>query len=83
MAANPEVVAHLESGDLVCILEATVHRLAVAEIPDDFAATYNSKYGIELDPADPAAHYYSLVPRTLISWNEADFVDTAVRWRFR
>jgi hypothetical protein len=78
LAANPEAVVHLESGDEVAILEgefAFEHDPAViARFVEAYAAKYDHR--LELESA------YALHPRTCLSWTEADFPSTATRWVF-
>ena len=82
LVASPHASLHLESGDKVAILECTVEHLPADKLPASFVATYKDKYDIEMDPTDPGALYYRAAPVTLLSWDEADFVNTAARWRF-
>ena len=83
LAENPELVVHLESGDDVVILEATV------EVTDDPAAvrpvmvTYATKYGMPLADFEAlTSAMYRLRPRVAFAWLEASFPDTATRFRF-
>ena len=78
---DPRVVAHLESGDEVVILEGEVETVGP---PDDaLAATFERKYdwrpGTEED-AD--TRWYRLRPRSALAWRERDYPRTATRFDF-
>jgi hypothetical protein len=86
LAANPEVVVHLESGDDCVILEG---RVEVMGSRDELLAlgvgkAYSGKY----PPFDPFENgemfgrWYRLRPRTALAWLEKDFPNTATRWDF-
>ena len=83
LAANPELVIHLESGDDVVILEGAV------EITDDPAtvrpvmAAYATKYAMPLADFEAlTSALYRLRPRVAFAWLESSFPDTATRFRF-
>lgn len=82
--AQPEIVAHLESGDDVVILEGRAAVCADAAILTRMIALYNAKYpGTDLDPAsDPDTVYIAFAPRIAFGWLERDFPKTATRWHF-
>ena len=82
LAANPEVVVHLESGDDVVILEGPVEHLPGASLPDGFADAYFVKYGFAVDFTNPSYGAYRLRTRAVWAWQEKDFVASATRWRF-
>lgn len=82
MAANPNVIVHLESGDEVVIVEGAVQVLTHAELPDGYADTYNTKYEVELDFTDPGFRFYQVIPSKIMAWDESDFAATAARWLF-
>lgn len=77
LAANPNVVVHLESGDEVIILEGSarpeVDELLIAGLDE----AYRQKYEVGLK-GNPI---YAVVPDKAIGWLEADFPRTATRWR--
>ena len=83
LAANPELVVHLESGDDVVILEGTV------DVTDDPAtvrpllAAYAAKYAMPLAEMEAlTSSLYRLRPRVAFAWLESSFPDTATRFRF-
>jgi hypothetical protein len=81
LTANPNVVVHLESGDEVAIVEGR------AEPPADAARErivlpYEEKYGIHIDVAHRGPSILTVRPRIVFAWREADFPDSATRWRF-
>ena len=83
LAANPELVVHLESGDDVVILEGAV------DVTDDPAtvrpvmAAYAAKYGMPLaDMEALTSSLYLVRPRVAFAWLESSFPDTATRFRF-
>jgi hypothetical protein len=78
LAANPEVVVHVESGDETAILEGTFAFEHDPDVIARFIAAYDAKYDHKLD-LDSA---YGLRPRSCLSWTEADYPNTATRWVF-
>ena len=83
ISRSSDVVAHLESGDDVVIVEG--HAVAVTD-PDTrtrFDAVYEEKYAFNPGAAaDPNSLVYSVEPRQIMAWQEKDFPATASRWRF-
>jgi general stress protein 26 len=79
LAANPEAVVHLESGDDVVILEGRVEVLSDTAALERFAAAYLEKYGVRVEPVPG---FLALRPRVAFTWREHDFPQSATRWRF-
>ena len=82
LAANPEVVVHLESGDTVVILEGVVKEEPGPALLARYADAYDAKYSFRPDPNDPANGVYALRVRLAFTWLESDFVESATRWRW-
>jgi general stress protein 26 len=83
LAANPEVVIHLESGDKAVILEGRVSEVTDRELLDRFAQAYEKKYAFRPNVEDTSdGAYYVLDPRKAFAWREQDFPESAARWRF-
>ncbi len=89
LAANPNVVVHLESGDDVVILEGIAEEFAnpepslFARIADAYAAKYlDPETGQEFRLSDVEG-MYAVHPRVAFGWLERDFPRTATRWSFR
>jgi hypothetical protein len=82
LAANPEIVAHLESGDDVISLEGTVQEVVDPELLARFVDAYDAKYQVRPDSGDAANGVYMLRPRLAFTWLEQDFLQTAARWQF-
>jgi hypothetical protein len=80
LAARPEVVVHLESGDDVVIVEGRAQQLAGSELPAGFVDAYDAKYGHRVDTSDPAFGFYRLRPSTVLAWRESDFPTSATRF---
>lgn len=83
LAASPEVVVHLESGDDSVILEGVVEAVTDHALLSRVGKAYALKY----PPYDPVgegmeALWYALRPRTALAWQEHDFPNTATRWDF-
>ncbi len=76
LAANPQAVLHLESGDEVIIVEGTARLTPSSELPTDLATRYMEKYGV--DPSNSPT--YGLIPGKVLAWSEADFPESATRW---
>jgi hypothetical protein len=82
LAANPQIVLHLESGDDVVILEGAAERVADPALLARYAEAYDAKYHWRIDPTSPDQAIYVLRPRLVLTWQERDFAESAVRWRF-
>ena len=84
LAANPETVVHLESGDDVVFLEGRVETVRDPAELASFADAYQAKYQFRPDVADNSGKYayYRLALKTAYAWHEKDFPTSATRWRF-
>jgi Pyridoxamine 5'-phosphate oxidase len=84
LATNPAIALHLDSGDEVVIVEGIARRLAGSEVPAGFSAAYLAKYDIEVatDTDDPRYGFYEIVPVVAMTWSEAEFLESVVRWEF-
>lgn len=82
LAARPDAVVHLESGDEVCILDGRVRRVGPEELPTSFVDAYAAKYATELDVTEPSFGFYVLDARTALTWREVDYPTSATRWTF-
>ena len=80
LAANPQVVVHLESGDEVVILEGGVEEIRAGSLFDTLAKAYHAKYAVSLTLQNPVYH---LVAHKAFAWRERDFPTSATRWRFK
>jgi hypothetical protein len=80
LAARPDVVVHLESGDDVVVVEGRVERLAGTDLPPEFADAYEVKYAIRVDTSDPAFGFYRVAPARVLAWREQDFPTSATRF---
>jgi Pyridoxamine 5'-phosphate oxidase len=78
LAANPALIAHVESGDETAILEGEFGFERDPDLLARFVAAYADKYDhkLELDEA------FGLRPRTCLAWTEVDYPGTATRWVF-
>jgi hypothetical protein len=78
------VVVHLESGDDVVIVTGTVALLSADAAADPaLLDAYEAKYAFRPEPGSSADdQWFVLAPSTVVCWNEADFVNTQVRYRF-
>ncbi len=82
LAANPEIVVHLESGDDVVVLEGAVERETDPEMLRRADQAYWDKYQYHLvgDVGNPGL-VYRLRPRTIFAWPESSFPQKATRWQ--
>jgi pyridoxine/pyridoxamine 5'-phosphate oxidase len=83
LAANPKISVHLESGDDVVILEGTAEELTEQTLPAGYADAYEAKYRFRPNTSDPADATYAVRPHVAFTWLEANFVESAARWRFQ
>jgi pyridoxine/pyridoxamine 5'-phosphate oxidase len=81
LAARPQVVIHLESGDDVVIVSGVCERVSGAELPASFVDAYEAKYGHRVDVTDPAFGFYRVRPDDVLAWREVDFPTSATRFR--
>jgi hypothetical protein len=81
LAARPQVVVHLESGDDVVIVSGVVERLGPGDVPPTFVDAYEAKYGHRVDATDPAFGFYRVRPDYVLAWREADYPTSATRFR--
>jgi hypothetical protein len=79
---NPAVVAHLESGDEVVILEGAVQEARDPAYLAEYIRASDEKYGFQPDPGDPNTSVYKLKPEKALGWLEKDFPGSATRWIF-
>ena len=80
--SEPRVLAHLESGDDVLIVEGLVSRAEPVDVPVSAINDYTAKYGGEWDPSDPTLPWFRLAPRTAMSWDSSDIRNSAARYDF-
>jgi hypothetical protein len=83
LARQPYVVAHLESGDDVLILEGALAEATDPALLARYTDAYEAKYSFRPDPSAPGDVVYLLRPERAMAWEERDFVNSAIRWRFR
>jgi hypothetical protein len=85
IAANPNVVVHLESGDDVVILEGVLELIKDKGIYPGLSEEYLRKYDFDpfgehgVQPGDPL---YALRVKKAYAWREKDFPKSATRWKF-
>lgn len=81
LAANPNVVVHLESGDEVVILEGVAEVVTAPDpaLSERVSDAYEAKYGMRSDSIEG---YYAVRPGVAFAWREQDFPTSATRWRF-
>jgi general stress protein 26 len=82
IAANPQVVVHLESGDDTVIFEGTLETVTDPAQLTRIAQAMSTKYDMELEADPPGQVMYRLKPAVAFGWLEKDFLKTPTRWRF-
>lgn len=82
LTARPDVVIHLESGDDVVIVEGRAERISDRATLERMVDTYEQKYAIRFDTADPNFAVFIVRPTSAYAWFEKSFQTTATRWRF-
>lgn len=82
LAANPQAVVHLESGDEVVVLEGRVEEVADKKELARLASAYGEKYTLEIKFEDPGSVVYALQPKRAFAWRESDYPESATRFSF-
>lgn len=82
LAANPEIVVHLESGDEVAIIEGGVEEVTDGKALKTIDAAYKKKYGMKVSDAPGDLCLFAVRPRVAFAWREKDFNKFATRWLF-
>ena len=80
LAAGSPLIAHLESGDEVAILEGEIDHPNDPYLLKRFADSYDEKYGIRVDVSDSSTPIIALRPSIVLSWEESNYPETATRW---
>ena len=83
LAASPQLVVHLESGDDVVILEGTAEAAADPSLLARFADAYEAKYQFRPDTSSAAPGVYRLRHRVAFAWLERNFPQSATRFTFK
>lgn len=81
IAANPNIVVHLESGDDAVIVECTVQEQSVADkaFCKRVDTLSKKKYKMPLMIV-PESILYRAQPKVVLAWREKDFPVSATRW---
>jgi Pyridoxamine 5'-phosphate oxidase len=83
LASRPEVVAHLESGDDVVIVEGVAEQVAASEAVGPVEDAYAAKYGLRPNLAESeGSTWFAVRPRVAYAWLETDFPGTTTRYAF-
>jgi hypothetical protein len=81
LAANAAVVAHLESGKEVVIIEGVAVEVTDRERLSRIDEEYFAKYKMRLLGFSAGAIIYSVQPRVAFAWRERNFPRSATCWR--
>lgn len=82
---NPNLIAHLESGDEVVILEGVMDEIMDLETKQKIGNASAQKYHLpELATPESldGAIYVRVKPKVVLAWLEQDYPNTATRWEF-
>lgn len=82
LAANPNLVVHLESGDDVVILRGAVEQIINPSLLVRYVDSYEKKYRFRPDANDTSAGVYKVKLRVAYAWSEKNFPKSATRWFF-
>jgi pyridoxine/pyridoxamine 5'-phosphate oxidase len=80
LAARPEAVIHLESGDEVVVAEGTIERIGAEQLPAGFVDAYAEKYDHRMDTSNPGFGFYRMHPARVLAWRERDYPSSATRF---
>jgi PPOX class probable F420-dependent enzyme len=81
LRASPEVVAHVESGDEVVIIEGVAEEVIGDEAAEPVNQAYERKYAWRAEAGDPSP-LYAVRPRRAFAWREKDYPTSATRFDF-
>jgi len=81
LAANPEIVIHVDSAREAVILEGRAERIKDPAVLTQLTDAWEAKYGYRSE-LDEQMGIFVLRPRRAFSMIEDDFVESATRWRF-
>lgn len=79
---QPEVVAHLESGDDVVIIEGTARVVTEKSEIAAVDALYQKKYAMKLTDAPGELFVCAIEPQVVFAWHEKDYPKSATRFQF-
>lgn len=82
LAANPSLVAHLESGNEVVMLEGTTEQVTDASPLSRLDEAYFTKYAYHISGDMQSGTVYVLNHKVAFAWVEHDFVGSATRYAF-
>src|SRR5690349_13700670 len=68
LAANPAVVAHVESGDETVIVEGTAREVVDAAEVEAMDESYQAKYGMKLGDAPGDSVLLAVEPKVVFGW---------------
>ena len=81
LAANPEIVVHLESGDETVILEGRAEPVLDAELEQRIDEAYAPKYDWKPDDGDTTP-WWRVSPRRAYAWTERGYPGDATEFLF-
>lgn len=81
LQAKREVVAHVESGDEVVIIEGVAEEMVDDEVAEPVNQEYERKYGWRAEAGDTSP-LYAIRPRRAFAWTEKEYPKTATRFDF-
>jgi general stress protein 26 len=82
LSANPAVVAHLESGDEVVIIEGRAAEVTARAEIRKLERAYCRKYKVRFADIPGDILVCAIRPQAALAWTEKSFPTSATRWRF-
>lgn len=82
LAARPDVIVHLESGDDVVIAEGRAVEVKEAATMATVGPAFVAKYDVAAPELGSKAVWFVVAPHSVLGWVEKDFPKTATRWVF-
>jgi len=82
LAANPEIVVHLESGEETVILEGRAEAVVDGGLEHRVDEVYGAKYDFTPDSSGETDPWFVVRPKRAYAWTERGYPGTATQFDF-